>query len=248
MKKIFSLAAIALALFAASCSKDKNDNGGPTSTEKKIKHTTLNEDRTFTYNADGTLKEASSPGGYKRVVSYEPGKAVVESLGNGKVLSKFEFILTNGRPTKGTWINFNDQGQPTDVIVYLYDYNAKGLLKRMTYANNDYEEYEYDANDDLIRITYVNQGMEDSKVEFMYGNQEDRFPQYGVLKQSVESFLFPALSKHLPVSRKRINLPQNNTTNHLTYTYELDAEGYVVKGTATSQMPNSPGYNWVNSY
>jgi hypothetical protein len=248
MKKIFSLAAIALAFFATSCSKDKNENTGSVSTEKKLKHTTLNEDRTFTYNADGTLKEANIPNGYKEVLIYEPGKVIIESRSNGALIATFEFTLTNGKPIKGTWSNLNDMGQPTDITVYLYEYNAKGLLKRVTYENSDYEEYEYDVNDDLIRLTYVNQGIADGKIEFTYGNQEDRFPQYSVIKPSTENFLFPALSKHLPVSRKEINLPQNNTTHHLTYTYELDAQGYVVKGNAASQTPNSSGYSWTNTY
>ncbi|HEX2628860.1 MAG TPA: hypothetical protein VHM26_07610 [Chitinophagaceae bacterium] len=247
MKKIFSLTLLAVVLFAASCSKDKNDNGGPGT--KRLKSTTLDENWSFAYNNDGTLKEITGPSGFKETLTYETGKITVKTFWNDINTAKAEWTITNGKPVHVVRSYFDNMGQPSGGNFVDYEFNPKGLLGKVSYDYGGYDEYEYDSNDNLIRITsYNDQGIATFKSEYGYGTQVDRFPQYSVLRSDTEGFFFPPLSKHLPVSKKEIPLPANTVNFEMTYNYELDADGYVIKGTGTSLNPNYSGYSWVNAY
>jgi YD repeat-containing protein len=250
MKKIFSLAILGLSLFVVSCKKDKNDIGGPSSTQKKLKETTYDENWKFSYNQNGSVKEMALPAyNYKQLFSYTAGSVEIQSTTNGKMTSKGIYTLSNGKPVKLDRTNYDAMGQPTNSYTELFEYNAKGLLKKKTYPAGNFEMYEYDGNDNLIRITHHNeQGIAGYKTEYTYGNQKDLFPQYGYLNSTVEGNIFPPFAKYLPVSKIETDLSTNDIAYHTLVSYELDADGYVIKGHAISQMANYSDTHWTNTY
>ena len=249
MRKIFSLAALALSLFMVSCKKDKNDAGNPSPVKKQLKETTYDEHWTFSYHDDGSLKEMSLSNNYSQKFIYSANSVEVLCFSSGKLSTKGVFTLSNGKPVKLNYTNFNSMGQPINSYVELFEYNGKGLLQKKVYASNNFETYEYDGNDNLIRITHHDDmGIATGKTEYAYGNQKDMFPQYGYLNSSNYGFLFPSFSKYLPVSRIDTDLPSNDITFHTLVSYELDADGYVIKGHAISQVANVSDTHWTNTY
>ncbi|HEX2629134.1 MAG TPA: hypothetical protein VHM26_08985 [Chitinophagaceae bacterium] len=251
MRKIFSVAALIASLFIVSCKKDKNNVGNPSSpsVQKKLKETTYDENWKFSYLDNGSLKEMSLSNDYKQTFIHSANSVQVMSFSNGKINAKGVFTLSNGKPVKLGWTNFNANGQPINTTFETFEYNAKGLLQKRVYPFNSFETYEYDGNDNVIRITHHDdQGVANYKTEITYGNQKDLFPQYGYLSSNSFGFIFPPLSKYLPTSKIETDIANNYISYHSLVSYELDADGYVIKGHAISQVPNVSDAHWTNTY
>lgn len=251
MKKTFPFLLVVGCLFFISCKKEKISNPapGPASVQKKLVQTTFDESWYFQYNPDGTLKEMSLQNDYKIQMSYSPGKAQLTIMSQGKKSTDGMYTLSNNRPVKYEWTTFNNNGQPTGSYLEQYEYNAKGLLVKMIYSDNSYVEHVYDAGDNLVLVNHFNQlGVQYGKTEYTYGNQKDLFPQFSYLSSRRIGFLFPAMSRMLPVSEKQTGLPGGDVTYHGNISYELDAEGYVVKGKLNPLLPGNSGFEWTNLF
>ncbi len=256
MKKFISFLIISSVLLA-SCKKDKTDvvaPGAPAVPSKKLAHSTMNGDLTLTYNADGTLRTldkvvAFGPYHFTTTYSYSPGKVNYLAMLNGKKSEIGEYTIVNGRPTTFVWTYFDAFENPLATYTETFKYNAKGLLAEHQFGPVVHTLYTYDANDNLVTAVYYNdQGIAESKTEYTYGNQKDLFPAMNYMSSDGEGFLLPAYSKYLPVTQKGTNLLTNTIEFENSFTYTLDADGYVIKGKSDAANPAHTDYEWISTF
>lgn len=255
MKKSL-LFSILFSLILLSCKKENiTDNAGDETAAviKKLVHTTINGDISIDYNVDGTPHKITTTqsGGakYEKVYTYSPGKVNYLLTMGGKKSEIGEYILLNGRISSFQWTYYDYFEDPINTFNETYLYNAKGLLERHNFGGNVYTLYSYDNKDNLILKLYHNeQGVLSDKVEYAYGNQKDLFPSFGYMRNYGDGFFLPAYSKYLPVSQKVTDLLTNQVTYDGTFSYELDAQGYVTKGKWHSLTPGYQDYEWINSF
>ena len=257
MKKIFSLAIIACLAFA-SCSKEKTDSnpgnpGNPVS--KKLTHTTVNGDINLSYNADGTLHDMTRVIGaytYKYIYTYSPGK--VNYVSNQQTPTGWkkseigEYTIANGRPTTFVWTYFDAYENPISTFTESFIYNAKGLLARRNFTGNVHSIYTYDAQDNMILSEYYDDmNVNTGKTEYTYGSQKDLFPGLNWVRSYGDGFFLPQISKNLPLTQKGTDLVTNTISYHTTFTYVLDADGYVKTGKADDAVSGT-SYSWDNIF
>ncbi|MCQ2183977.1 MAG: DUF4595 domain-containing protein [Bacteroidales bacterium] len=120
MKKIFSIAMVALAAIAfTSCNKNNNGDNGGEETVKKIARIVKLGDYSFTYNANGTVKSVTE--------NWDGGSETHDFVYEGSNLT-----IKVGDVTKYT-VELNDKGYATkvnkisDAAVYTYTYDAAGF-------------------------------------------------------------------------------------------------------------------------
>lgn len=249
MKKILTLSSLCFILFLTACKKDKDVQLPAPPPQKTIKQTTLDEQWTFEYNANGTIKERMIGNAYREMFSYSAGKVDVETRVDGQLSGKATMPIVNGKPTQLTWTNYNDMGQPTTSYTETFEFNAKGLLQKRVYSSGEYNKYEYNAAGDLMLLTsFDDLGQPYSITEYTYVDKEDKHPQFTYLNTNLYGFFFPRLAIHLPLSEKRTNVQTNMIAFNMSFTYEFDSDGYVTAGFGHSLSANHSDRNWVNAY
>jgi hypothetical protein len=239
MKRMFFMLAAATTLLF-SCSKDHEDKKSPeiTVTGKKLVQTNVNYPTTFAYNANGTLKDATYEAWgytYKRSYTYEGSaiKYITMNMSTNKLAETGTYTLANGKVTTFNRWECNAGGEPTWNYNETFEYNPQGLVSRHTYTDGAYRKLYYDANGDLTKKEYYNsQSIVEGESVYTYFDKEDKFPWFGVFESWFLNFAVHPFSKHLVKSKTNtsfIDPADNNTT---TYSYELDAAGYVLKGSS----------------
>lgn len=253
MKKTLSLLTIAASLLIVSCKKETTPSPVNQTVTKKLAQSTLNPNSSFTYNADGTLHEliTNKPSGdvSKKTMTYSPGKITYLWTYNGKKDEVGEYTMVNGKAMAFTWTHYAANGDPIKTYNESFAYNAKGLLEKHVFNDGAFWLYQYDGNDNIASATYHNaQQQAISKTVYTYGNQLDRFPMFGYFNSWGAGFFVPLYSKYLPVALESTDLLTQTVTYKGTFSYELDAAGYVTKGAWHKIISPGNDYSWVNVY
>jgi YD repeat-containing protein len=250
MKKFFTLLFFAGSVLLVSCKKENVNDSAPVLPQKKLKTTTLDENRSFVYNANGTIKEIKmNSNDQVKSFTYQNGKVDYLQISEGKKNADGQLLFNNGKLTTYNWTYYDQQGQATGSNLWSYDYNEKGLVKKITTTDGSYREYLYDSNNDLVTVNHFGeQGELYERVEYTYGNKLDKFPQYTFISCSDVSFFLPAFSKHLPESMKVMSMPNGVVILHVLFNHELDADGYEVKGKYGTVLVGSGTWEWEHSY
>ena len=254
MKKSISFIVFASLLLLASCQKDavENPGGGSGAPLKKLVQTTVSGNMSLVYNADGTLKQTTKvTQGYTYVKNfdYAPGKVSYITLQGGKKLETGEYTMVNGKAVSVSLTYYDAYEDPYLTRTKTFQYNIKGLLEKVTYYDGSYSIFIYDANSNLTERTYYNnQGQGLNKSEFFYGSQKDLSPRFGFFEFSGESFLTSPYATYLPVKWKETDLLTAQVTYEDVMQYELDAQGYVLKGKTHVITGPYNDWEWTNSF
>jgi len=236
----------------ASCKKDKSNPGpdpDPTPVEKKLTSIEENGVRTasFTYNADGTLKEIQAffdPGnattfvytynaqkkpvelvsdeGYKVKYVYENGVLrLTENYDGAQKVSENSFVYENGKMKSNTMLA--GFPQPDGSILYkptfrvVYTYNANGSVQKIS--------------------NYVKTGLGDNlelEDEYVYMSYDSKKNPFSVIADFSQVLLFQPVHINNPLTEKYLDAAGATLeTTENVYTY--DAAGYplTVKSTVT---------------
>jgi hypothetical protein len=257
MKKIM-FGIITVSVLLLSCSKNNDDAGNQPVLSikgKKLVFSDANYPTTFTYNADGTLNSYSYDVmgySYKYTHTYDGDSVryVGKDLATDKTAEIGAYGFTGAKVTGYSWWTCNSNGTPITNYTEKFIYNANGLLEKRTYQNAGYELYYYDGGGDLIKKEYYTpQGTMAASTSYTYYDKVDKFPWYGPLDLWFQSFIVNPLSKHLLKKKVYIDFfdPADNQENN--YTYEFDADGYVIKGAVQmTRSQQTTTYEWHNTY
>lgn len=257
MKKImFSMMAVSVLLL--SCSKNNDHTGSnpvPSVKGKRLVFSDANYPTTFTYNANGTLNSYSYDAwgySYKYTYTYngDSVRFVCKDIATGKPTEMGAYGFTAGKVSGFCWWTCNADGEPVWNYQEKITYNAKGLVDKHTFQGGSYNLHYYDANGNLEKRDYFDmQGTLTSTCTYAYYDKEDKFPWYGALDVWCESFIVAPLSKHLVKKIVYTDFVNPADSRESSFTYEFDADGYVIKGTDQSiKGQQTTTTEWHNTY
>lgn len=252
MKKNSFILFLAACFLLGSCKKETfNEPVTGHVVSKKLLQSSMYGNTVLSYNADGTLKKidvTTASYVYRKEFSYAPGKVSYMTWIGSLKDQVGEYTIVNGKATAYVWTYFAANGDPIATYNESFVYNANGLLEKRTYGNGDYTTFNYDSKGNLILSTAFTQGQASSKIEYTYTNQPDRFPAYGFFYTWGEGFVLPPMSKFLPVTQKKTDLVTAQVSYEGTLNYDLDADGYVLKGNWHSISGGYADWEWTNTF
>ncbi|HWR32326.1 MAG TPA: hypothetical protein VN451_02270 [Chitinophagaceae bacterium] len=258
MKKIKTLLMAALAIVTiSSCSKNKSDITPPPAPEvtKKMMTTTFNGNISFHYSADGKLKQYISEklwGTYRYELSYEPGKVTIDiynTVTNQKAEIHVLTLNAKGHISSTAGTLFNSNGSPYKFTVENFLYDDSGKLIEINSPGSFTRKYFYDANGNNNKLEYYDKQNQLEDISYYtFSALPDKFPGHGMMSYDFYSLFLPARSKYLVSNLKGVDVTTNSTSFDENITYELDAQGYVLKGIVDETTPGSIDWNWSNTW
>jgi len=252
MKEIMTtLVSASLLLFSCSKQKDLPSDGNTGTSAKKLVQSTINNLNALYYNPDGTIKQIDrtiSSEIYSKHFTYSNSK--VSYIGYLKTIKAEtgEYSLVNGKIVAFDWITHDAFGLPITSYHETFTYNSRGLLDKHMFDNGNYAVLEYDEKDNLVKSTYFESGQASKITEYTYTSIPDKFHWFGFFDCYGEGFFKPAYAKFLPASEKITKLSTGEVTYFVTFTYELDSQGYMVKASADQHIAGYPSYQWTNVF
>lgn len=182
-------------------------------------------------------------------VSYEANKVIYDRLKFGKVHSRTIYALENGLPVKSTFYAVDSSGTASEGAVTQYEYKAGKLFKEITTTTGQpggfYYQYIYDNANENIAVKEVHDldGTLQEKRTYEYTD----IPEKAVIVNHWSPFyadglLFPRRSKNLV---EKMTVEYNGAVSHSTFSYELDQEGYLVKGKRVSDAGPEKVSEWT---
>lgn len=220
-------------------------------TWKKLVQTNLKGNQSITYHKDGmpaTISWTQCGSEYKKTFNYEPGKISYIVLTDGAKTEKGVFTIEAGQVSRLDWNRFSNNGTITATNQETFQYNEKGLLVKHQF-NNSRSEYAYDEKDNLITVSHYNEaGKPTTIVEYTYTSIADQHPGFGFFTADGSGFFLPGFSKNLPASRKVTRANNGEVTQKGVFKYELDADGYVLKGKWDAVSVGDADFEWLNSF
>ena len=258
MKKNLTFTILDFSLLLFSCSKKNSDLPAPPppAVTKKIMTTTLfSNGASFEYSPDGSLKKIVDQrnwGTYRWEFSYQPGKVMVTLYddASNKKLEYDEFTLNvKGFAEKKEGNQFDNSEVPYDFKTTYYYYNAQGQLEKQE-SPASYKYLYYYANGNLIKSEYYNgANVLEDYITYEYSNLADRHPEMGAVSWSWINRFLPSKCNKLASKMKSFDVILNKVAWENEYTYELDTDGFVLKGTYKDiSQPGNPSYFWVNTW
>ncbi|HEV7781827.1 MAG TPA: hypothetical protein VGO58_11215 [Chitinophagaceae bacterium] len=250
MKIKFSILAIAAGLFLSGYKANVTDDP-PMTVAKKLVRTSIGKDQSISFNTDGTLQMISwiQAGSLcEKLFSYSPAKISYTLTIDGEKKEDGEYKLAGGRVVTLDWLSFDDPGKPSAHYLELFTYNAEGLLQKHSF-NSSWSEYVYDDDQNLARASHFNsQGQPTTIVEYKYTSIKDLFPAINYFNKDGSGFFLPAFSKYLPSSKKVTKVSTGVVTLKGKFSYELDADGYVLAGRWDALSAGDPDLEWTNRF
>jgi hypothetical protein len=250
MKIKFSLFAVAATLFLSGYKEHvAADEKAPVT--KKLLKTSLRNEQSVILDQDGRPKSITwSAGGsiYIRSFTYAPGKIVYVVRVDGKKKEEGEYHLTGIKVHMLEWRSFDDRGDTTARNMESFEYNQVGLLSKHRF-NRAWSEYSYDDHKNLVRTAHYNAaGKPTTVVDYTYTSTKDLFPRLNYFNQDGSGFFLPAFAVYLPASKKVTKVSTNEVTLRGEFDYELDTDGYVVKGKWDALSAGDADHTWTNQF
>ena len=256
-KVLLGLLVCVVGLFSA-CSSDNNDDkkdGNTVVTGEKIIGFTDNKGNVlsdFQYDKQGrlvsvTLETNSDEGKKKNIITYKYSENLIEAQSTGDPKATSTFYLKNGKIINSTF-----KAEDVDIIKYTYDSNDQ--LSKVTTKDNTINISWQKGNITQIITQYKNDNIIH---KFVYTNHsaknfiplselEDCIPvidsvdpilfMQGYYGKYVTNLVETAFTNHTPI------LTPTDEVENITYTYNLDNKGKVVK--VTDNNGNIGNYTW----
>jgi YD repeat-containing protein len=253
MKFYSTLAAAALLLVGASSCKKNNDDlpvQPETVNQKRLVKTNMHGGEFLaSYNADGSIKEFTIPvENIKTTFAYN-GNVVTQTRFKDNIkLWEFIIVLANGKVFKSSNTSFDNQGNVNSSFTAQYFYNASGQLEKEDYSTGLRHEYEYDANGNMKACRTYQGADYNYREEYEYFlDKKEKWMSFNLMNGLGWGAFHPPFSKNLRKRKVFIDMQTQQVTYDLSYTYELDQDGYVLKGKYVNQF-NGTGKEWTNVY
>ena len=258
MKKNLTFTILAISLLLFSCSKKNSDLPAPpppTVTKKMMTTTRFGNGASFEYNPDGSLKKIMDQrnwGTGRWEFLYQPGKAMVTLYDDAtnKKLEYYEFTLNvKGFAEKKEGNQFDNSGVPNGFNTTYYYYNAQGQLEKQE-SPASYKYLYYYANGNVIKSEYYNGAdVLQDYTTFEYTNLADKYPKVGAVSWTWVNHFLPSYCTKLASKIKGFDALLNEVNRDDEYIYELDTDGFVLKGTFKDiSQPGNPSYSWMNTW
>lgn len=246
----------------SSCKKSAHENNEPAEvrtseiTGKTLVFTTADGQITIEYTADKKIssmyKIKADGTEQKSTFTHETGKSsyiLMEKVNNDWVKKVTGiFTMVNGRATNYEVNIFYANGNLQNTRHEEFTYDNKGYLQKRKFDNNHYLIYHYDNNGNAIKlVNHAPDGTPIDATEYTYGNIPDKFHQLNFRTTLAEGFFLPAISKSLPVTQRGVSIASGIENYFYTFTYQTDADGYVIKGIVTNPSAGA-STEWVNTY
>ncbi len=254
-RKLFTVMIFSIGALCA-CKKNNTD---PSTAQAKVKtndRLLLKSAQTyqtyeFQYNSDRTVKSYSWGNGFYNIdFNYPQNKLVYTLTGSGKKMCYAEYVLSGGIAQKFTATYYDANGNITDNYVSDYTYNSKGQMIKEVYSKNGagmgYTTYTYNTEGDLVSLIYTDaNGNLVHKHEYeYYTSLADKSFSFGQFSGNCQGSVFPNKANHLIL--KDI-MTDNSGTKVYTYTYTLDAQGYVLTGIVKDGF-GTETESWTNNW
>jgi hypothetical protein len=243
-----------LAFTAVSCNKNKNDIPAPAQpalNEKLLVQTDYDEEIKISYNADRTVKEyVQDENGliFKTTFTYAAGTVTEVQYYNNKKTSERILSMQNGRIAKYAGHQFDDNGNVTLTLNVQYTYDGNGKLKQRVQDDGYTTEYIYGQDGNLAEELQYWNGVLHYKTKYeYYADLEEKLTSFNVMHEDGWGGFLPQFSNKLIKRKTFTNIPQQYVGYDGVYTYELDADGYVIKGKSVNVVNNGV-WQWTNVY
>lgn len=250
-------AGVVLLAITSSCRKEKADAPPPPPSfngfnQKLMTQTSMDENIKITYNPDRTVKGYSSvsPNGdtYVTEFAYNGNVVTTTFYYNNKKQNDAVITLTNGIMTSVVHHSYDAQGsvQYTETVAYEY---ANGKLMKETSDGSYSYTYEYNADGNLVKSNQYNNGnlVYVDQYEY-YLDKEEKKMSFNMMDQEGWGGLRPMFSKNLVKRKVSTNVQAQQTYFDGQYTYEFDADGYVLKGKWVNVLNANNMWEWTNVY
>lgn len=208
----------------------------------------------YEYYADGKVKQVLNfrPwGNYTNKYTYQAGKVLMDVYNdNGKKTEMYEmFLNAKGFMEKIVYTAFDNSGNPAGTSTSNLFYNAAGLLESYVTLNGGSSKYYYNNDRNLIKNEYYDNNQQLASVTtYGYGQLDDKFPVVSYLTGNDYSWFCPPLSTKLVTQIKRTDLMLNKVVNDVAISYQLDADGYVLKGMVDELLPGTIDWTFENTF
>jgi len=231
------LTVLGLLWVISSC---KKHHSTPAVTEKRISKLMYGStvSGAFTYNSDGSLASYEVPKA-KNMYDYSNQSFACKYYStNGYLISEAKTAaIKNGR-LQSLFYQYYNNGSPSDSYTYYFSYNADGSLAKF-YDDDDVYMFEYTGGN-FTKVSHSKSGVVKDVDSYEY--YSDRPNKFNIPIQ--EYFMeLPVLVKNLlgkgnvNLMKKQIRVVSGNTYTW-TFTYQLDADGYVTQYTQVYQKNN----------
>jgi hypothetical protein len=238
LKTVFT--GIIMVAIVTSC---KKDHSTPPVVEKKISKLMNGSTVTgaFTYNTDGSLATYEAPK-IKIVYDYSNHSYAVKYYSsNGYLFSEAKnAIIKNDRLQSLFYLGYNTDGSLSYNFTYHFTYNSDSTLAKY-HDDNDANVYVFEyAGGNFTKVSHSNSGIvKDVDSYEYYADKPNKF------NIPIQEYLMelPELVKNL-LGKGNANLIKKETrvvggnTFATTFTYKLDADGYVTQYTQVYQKNN----------
>lgn len=230
---------LAMAIFAmimsigfVACSSDDDDNNGGgsiTSGKKLVRISNEYETINFTYGEDGKLTRASKNGNSEYINLDWSGNTITLTTHAGWEENPCTITLDNGKISKAT------DGEKTYKAAYSGNYLSQITgynTNKYTWENGNIVKYKvYDEGDIYYTCTYyTDMPNKHSVIDVDVQRFDDAIlAEYGNLLIMAHPTLFGLNNKNL------LKSVTNSEGYTLSYTYELDGDGYPIKITETEK-------------
>lgn len=250
------VAATLLLVGSSSCKKDHDDHPSvqtETINQKRMVKTNMHGGEfQISYNSDGSIKEFNIPeqsgDNLKTTFTYNGNTVLQTRYLNSKKLWDWVLTLSNGRITQGVHTNFDNQGNISSDYFVKYYYNADGRLSMEEYSFGLREQYDYDADGNLKETRTYEGAVLKKSSQYEYYSDKNEKPMSISLTEALGWGGFrPAFSKNMRKRKTTTNMETQQVSFDAIYTYEFDANGYVLKGKTTNQL-NGTSKEWTNVY
>lgn len=247
-----TIIAVIFIMTIVACSK-KNEGPGEINKDKKLVSSTYwKYNASFSYNADGKIKEINYtfPNGpvMKKSITYGNSSAAYITYKDGKKYHEGNLQLNNGFISTYHFKSFNDDGSLKTEYTAEYFYNSNNRIEKIDYKNGFWSLYFYDVEGQLTRIeNWTSQGKW-SSTEYEYHNIPDKQTEFNpeLFGFGMEQFS-PPFATRLLKKYTNYSEPGHTADQEVSFTYQLDETGRVVQGTRSSPTP-SQNWNWVNTW
>ena len=258
MKRIRVILLIASGFFfLVSCSKEKlsptpQPEPAPVANEKLLISSNRHYNKTMEYYPDRKIKKCGfSSGGNQYLIEFTYGAntATAKSFINTKIVEMRVYQLNEkGHMTSEVFTIYDNNGSMTDQRTAQYFYNAAGQLVKETYSVGGRTDFIYDSKGNLKEQHFFdNNGEYGYHTYEYYEDKPAKYMSYGQFNSYGIGTLRPLLSKNLIKRQLIIDLPSQEITFDGTYTYELDADGFEIKGKYVNAI-NGLSHEWINVY
>jgi len=255
MKKLFNLPMIfAMLSFLSSCQKDEVIPVPEVKviTKNVVKTNESGNMTSITHNADGTIKTMTwETSGMQnvRTFTYAANEIYYEQTRNSVKVQDVKFILSGGKIITADYTFYNANGSVNAQVSEMRSYNSLGQYIECTYSNGARTTFTYNANGDLQSFTnYSSVGVKQSTSEFQYLSTPEKSRNFNYFNhEGLGKFEFPFAS-HLLSHRKNISFPSGNVDFDGDFSYEFDADGFVVKGMYASTITPGNAGSWIYEY